>query len=165
MKVLNIVMIYCIMKIDSLIINAQNQGASCNMGCAGRESFHRVCICIGIWKMANNMMKEGGETSMVEDTIRVIRETEAEADKLIKDAEAKSRKIVEEACKEAEDLTEAKISESRISAEEAGKRAEKDGERARETSRENVEKEIRALKELASHKMGEAVDAVLAELV
>ena len=48
---------------------------------------------------------------MVEETIQVIRETEAKAEAIVKDAEVQCKGILEEASKQAEDLKAGQILE------------------------------------------------------
>ncbi len=86
---------------------------------------------------------------MVEETIRTIKETENEAEEIIKKADAAYTEILEKAKADAADLEAAK---------EAGRKSEQE-------AMSGVEKEIEALKKGALAKESEVVAAVIAELV
>ena len=57
---------------------------------------------------------------MVEETIKAIRETEAAADVIVKEAGEKSQKILEDARQEAERMIKSQEETHRISAQDAG---------------------------------------------
>ena len=86
---------------------------------------------------------------MVEETIKAIRETEAAADVIVKEAGEKSQKILEDARQEAERMIKSR-EKARVFQEEA---------------RVQTEKEIKVLKEFAVQKEAEAVSAVISQLV
>ena len=83
---------------------------------------------------------------MVEETIQVIRETEAKADAITRDAEEQLA-VMEEKMQKA--MTDAR----------------EEGERVQAETLSKIEKEVVALKELASVKEEEAVSLVIAQLV
>ena len=80
---------------------------------------------------------------MVEETIKAIRETEAEAERMIKSQEETHR----------------------ISAQDAMQDAREKARVFQEEARVQTEKEIKVLKEFAVQKEAEAVSAVISQLV
>lgn len=102
---------------------------------------------------------------MVEETIQVIRETEAKAEAIVKDAEVQCRKILEEASAKAEDLKAEQIKEIREKADAIMNDAKEQGAQAQQTSMTEVENEIQALKETAASRKDEAVSLVISQLV
>ena len=95
---------------------------------------------------------------MVEETIKAIRETEAAADVIVKEAGEKSQKILEDARQEAERMIKSQEETHRISAREKARVFQ-------EEARVQTEKEIKVLKEFAVQKEAEAVSAVISQLV
>lgn len=98
---------------------------------------------------------------MVEETIKAIRETEAAADVIVKEAGEKSQKILEDARQEAERMIKSQEETHRISAQDAREKARV----FQEEARVQTEKEIKVLKEFAVQKEAEAVSAVISQLV
>jgi vacuolar-type H+-ATPase subunit H len=105
----------------------------------------------------NGEVKEGGEESMVEETIKAIRETE--------EAGEKSQKILEDARQEAERMIKSQEETHRISAQDAMQDAREKARVFQEEARVQTEKEIKVLKEFAVQKEAEAVSAVISQLV
>ena len=102
---------------------------------------------------------------MVEETIQVIRETEAKAGAIVKEADAKCRKILDDASKEADMLKARHVEEIRRQAESMMEAAKEQGAQSLKEAAVAVEKEISALKELASEKEEQAVSLVISQLV
>ena len=93
---------------------------------------------------------------MVEETIRTIKDTECEADKAMKEADAACAEILEKA------EAEAKAKEN---AQFAMNEAKKAGEEAVKDALQKVDEEIVSLKREAGSKEAEAIAAVIAQLV
>ena len=102
---------------------------------------------------------------MVEETIKAIRETEAAADVIVKEAGEKSQKILEDARQEAERMIKSQEETHRISALDAMQDAREKARVFQEEARVQTEKEIKVLKEFAVQKEAEAVSAVISQLV
>jgi vacuolar-type H+-ATPase subunit H len=106
----------------------------------------------------------GGET-MVEETIRLIKEAETEAEKIVLKAEDTAREILENAKSEVEALEKQNETVAREKAKISLEAAKKAGDSAYNEALAGVESEILALKALATQKEGEAVQEVIAQLV
>ena len=102
---------------------------------------------------------------MVEETIQVIRETEAKAGAIVKEADAKCRKILDDASKEADMLKADQVEAIRRQAESMMEAAKEQGAQAQKNAMTDVENEIRALKETAASREDEAVSLVISQLV
>ena len=102
---------------------------------------------------------------MVEETIQVIRETEAKAEAVVKDADAQCRKILDDASKKADTLKAGQMEEIRKRAASMMEAAKEQGAQSQKDAMSAVEKEISALKQLASEKEETAVSLVVSQLV
>lgn len=102
---------------------------------------------------------------MVEETIQVIRETEAKADSIVREAEVKSNQIVDDAAKQAKQWKEEQLAAMERNMQKAMSDAKEEGERVQAETLSKIEKEVVALKELASGKEEEAVSLVISQLV
>lgn len=102
---------------------------------------------------------------MVEETIQTIKETEKEAEALVKAAEDKCAGILEHASEEAKRLKETTIADAQTKAKEAMGAAREAGKATTEEALAKVEKEIAALKEEAGKKEAQAIKAVIEHLV
>ena len=102
---------------------------------------------------------------MVEETIQLIRETEAKAEAVVKDADAQCRKILDDASKEADTLKAGQMEEIRKRAASMMEAAKEQGAQSQKDAMSAVEKEISALKQLASEKEETAVSPVISQLV
>lgn len=91
---------------------------------------------------------------MVEETIQVIRETEAKADAITRDAEVKGNQIVDGAEKQAKQWKEEQLAVMEEKMQKAMSDASEEGERVQAETLSKIEKEVIALKELASAKEG-----------
>ena len=102
---------------------------------------------------------------MVEETIKAIRETEAAADVIVKEAGEKSQKILEDARQEAERMIQipGRNTPDFCTGCDAGCQRKSQG--IQEDGRVQTEKEIKVLKEFAVQKEAEAVSAVISQLV
>lgn len=102
---------------------------------------------------------------MVEETIQVIRETEAKADSIAREAEVKSNQIVDDATKQAKQWKEEQLAAMERNMQKAMSDVKEEGERVQAETLSKIEKEVVALKELASGKEEEAVGLVISQLV
>ena len=84
---------------------------------------------------------------MVEETIKTIKETENEADEIIRKADATCTEILEKAAREAKEIKEQAVAN------------------AKKQASEKTEQETEALKALAQGKEEEAVSAVIKALL
>ena len=84
---------------------------------------------------------------MVEETIKTIKETENEADEIIRKADATCTEILEKAVREAKEIKEQAVAN------------------AKKQASEKTEQETEALKALAQGKEEEAVSAVIKALL
>mgnify|MGYP002596133756 CR=1 FL=1 len=100
---------------------------------------------------------------MVEETIRVIRETESQADQIVKHAQDQYNKLLEEARKEADKIRTEQLQSAKQKAEQEMEAARSRGETA--AANIAIEQEIKALKENALKKEAEAVELVISKLV
>lgn len=102
---------------------------------------------------------------MVEETIKAIKETENEAEEIIKKADATCTAILEDAersAKEMKEKAEVQAKEKALSALDIAKEA---GEVSVQEVLTKVENEIAKLKEVMGAKETEAIEAVIAGLV
>ncbi len=102
---------------------------------------------------------------MVEETIKTIKEAEAQADQLEMDADQTCAGILDDANVQAKELTEKMVAEARAKAQEEMNAAKEAGDQSLEDSMKDVEKEIDALKEAAKGKEQEAISAVIDALI
>lgn len=110
-------------------------------------------------------LRKGGDYSMVEETIQVIRDTEAEADAMVEDAQKRCGRLVEEASREADEFRAQQRSAMRQYADKAMSEAKEKGEQIQRQNATDIELEVRALKELAAGKEEQAVSLVLSRFV
>lgn len=102
---------------------------------------------------------------MVEETIKTIKETENEAERMIREADEKSAAILEKAGKEAESLKNQSETDAKNKARVILDMEKQAGEQSIQDALAGVEKEISVLKEKARAKESEVISAVIAELV
>lgn len=102
---------------------------------------------------------------MVEQTIQVIRDTEAKADTIVRTAQEDCTKIIEEAVKKAAEIKAEELQKVKEKAEASMKLAQDDGEKVTEEQTSRIEKEVQALKALALDKEEEAISLVISQLV
>lgn len=102
---------------------------------------------------------------MVEETIKTIKETECEAERMIREADEKSAAILEEARKEAESLKNQSETDAKNKARVILDMERQAGEQSIQDALAGVEKEISVLKEKARAKEGKVISAVIAQLV
>lgn len=113
---------------------------------------------------SNIKLCEGGDT-VVEKTIKEIRETEQQADDIIAEAKSRSEKLLENARKEAENLESGMIEQAQDAAKKACKAAQNAGKETLEEALRDVGKEIAEIKVAAKSREKEAVDAIIESLV
>lgn len=102
---------------------------------------------------------------MVEETIKTIRETEREAERLVREAEEKCAAILEDAGKEAESLKSRAEADAKEKARKVLDAEKEIGESSIKDALASVEGDIEVLKESARAKESEVIAAVIAELV
>ncbi len=102
---------------------------------------------------------------MVEETIKTIKETECEAENVLKEADVKCAAILEDAGKKADSLKYLAEADAKKKAQEALELEKKAGEKSIQDALAGVESEISVLKEAARAKESEVISAVIAELV
>ncbi len=102
---------------------------------------------------------------MVEETIRTIKETENEAEGIIKKADAAYTEILEMAKADAADMVSKAEAGAKAEAAADLEKAKEAGRKSEQEAMDGVEKEIAALKQGALAKESEVVAAVIAELV
>ncbi len=102
---------------------------------------------------------------MVEETIKTIRETEEEAERLVKEADERCAVILEDARKEAGRLKSQAEADAKEKSRKALDAEMEIGEKSIKDALAGVEGDIEVLKENARAKESEVVAAVIAELV
>lgn len=108
--------------------------------------------------------ERGGE-GMVEETIKTIKETENEAEEIIKKADATCTTLLEEAEASAKEMKEKAETQAKEKAQAALNAAKEAGEHSMQEALGQVEGEIADLKKAAETKEAEAIAAVIAGLV
>ena len=102
---------------------------------------------------------------MVEETIKTIKETESEAEEILKAADVPCTSILEKAAASANEIKEQSVEKAK----EKSKAARSAAKDARDISTREalarVDEEIAELKKAAQAKEKEAIDSVIAELV
>ena len=102
---------------------------------------------------------------MVEETIKTIKETENEADEIIRKADATCTEILEKAAREAKEIKEQAVVNAKKQAETELLQVKEEGENLKKKACEKTEQETEALKALAQGKEEEAVSAVIKALL
>lgn len=102
---------------------------------------------------------------MVEQTIQAIRETEAKAGAIVKDAEVQCKNILEDASQEARTHKADQLEKTLRKAESMMEDAKVQGTQTWQEAAATVENEIKVLKGLASEKEEAAVSLVISQLV
>lgn len=111
------------------------------------------------------LQRKGGDIDMVEETIRSIKETEAQAEQIVKNAQEQCSRILDEAAKEAGQWKEEQIQQAKQKARQALEEAKTEGDQALDASKQFIAGEIQSLKEAALQKEEEAVGLVISGLV
>ncbi len=102
---------------------------------------------------------------MVEETIKDIKEVEKEADQVGADAQETCGKILDDANAQAKEIKANAEAEAKEKAQEAMKAAQEAGNASMQSSLDDVEQEIAAMKEAAKDKEDQAVSAVIDALI
>ena len=102
---------------------------------------------------------------MVEETIKTIKETEREAERLMKEADEKCASILENAGTEADSLKYQSETDAKNKARVILDMEKQAGEKSIQDALAGVEKEISVLKERARAKESDVISEVIAELV
>lgn len=111
------------------------------------------------------VIQKGGDRKVVEETIQTIRETESEADAIVKDAEAKGKELLEKASQEAKKQKEEHLSGVEAKAKTDLESARAQGEKTQAEAEITAAKEVDALKTMALQKKKEAVNLVIEQLI
>lgn len=102
---------------------------------------------------------------MVEKTIHEIKETEAKADAIVKDAEIKSREILDDAGKEAACIKSEQAQKAKQKAESDMARAKEAGAQSMSEVLSGIELEVKNLKASALAREEDAVNLVISQLI
>lgn len=102
---------------------------------------------------------------MVEETIETIRRAEAEAESIVREAEQKCEQILTEAKETAQQKKASGSAASKAHSDACMEAARENGTKAQSEAAEIIEREVAALKELASQKEEAAIDMVLSKLI
>ena len=108
---------------------------------------------------------KGGGQTMVEETIRTIRETEKKADQIVEEAGRQGEKLLAEAEEKAVGLKEEAVRKAKKEAEAAAETEEAKAAEAEAQASRALEEEIGRLKASAREKERAAVDYVISHLV
>ena len=101
---------------------------------------------------------------MVEETIRMIRETERQAQKIVEDAQAERERILAEAKERSGQIRDEIIGKAKAEAKAKAEQAEEAGKKLEEEARAAIAEETEKLKISAGEKKKEAVEAVVSLL-
>ena len=101
---------------------------------------------------------------MVQETIKMVKEAEAKAEQILKDAAAQCAGIVEKAKADGEQLKEEQVSAAKAQAQAAMDVSKKESEKTMASVESDLRNEIAALQKAAAGKEAEAIDAVIAQL-
>ena len=107
---------------------------------------------------------KGGGQTMVEETIRTIRETERQAQKIVEDAQAERERILAEAAERSGQIRDEIIGKAKAEAKAKAEQAEEAGKKLEEEARAAIAEETEKLKISAGEKKKEAVEAVVSLL-
>lgn len=102
---------------------------------------------------------------MAKETVQAVREAEAKATQIEKDAIAKRDAILSKAGDDAKNLISSKTKEALAKAEQDLVQAQKEGEELLVTAKQKAEQEILLLKEFVKSKEQAAIDLVLSEVI
>ena len=107
---------------------------------------------------------KGGGQTMVEETIRTIRETERQAQKIVEDAQAERERILAEAKERSGQIRDEIIGKAKAEAKAKAEQAEEDAGKLEQEARAAIAAETEKLKLSAGEKKKEAVEAVVSLL-
>ena len=107
---------------------------------------------------------KGGGQTMVEETIRTIRETERQAQKIVEDAQAERERILAEAAERSGQSREEIIGKAKAGAKAQEKKAKETPGKLENEARAAIAAETEKLKSSAGEKKKEAVEAVVSLL-
>ena len=113
---------------------------------------------------SNIKICEGGDT-VVEKTIKEIRETEQEAEKIMVRAKNQGAQLLEQTKQETEDAKAAMIAKAQEKAQEAREAAQVAGEKKLEEALKSAAKEIAEIRNTAKKKEEETVNVIISRLV
>ena len=107
---------------------------------------------------------KGGGQTMVEETIRTIRETERQAQKIVEDAQAERERILAEAKERSGQIRDEIIGKAKAEAKAKAEQAEEAAGKLEQEARAAIAAETEKLKISAGEKKKEAVEAVVSLL-
>ena len=107
---------------------------------------------------------KGGGQTMVEETIRTIRETERQAQKIVEDAQAERERILAEAGERSGQIRDEIIGKAKAEAKAKAEQAEEAAGKLEQEARAAIAAETEKLKLSAGEKKKEAVEAVVSLL-
>ena len=107
---------------------------------------------------------KGGGQTMVEETIRTIRETERQAQKIVEDAQAERERILAEAAERSGQIRDEIIGKAKAEAKAKEKQAKEAADKLENEARAAIAAETEKLKSSAGEKKKEAVEAVVSLL-
>ena len=107
---------------------------------------------------------KGGGQTMVEETIRTIRETERQAQKIVEDAQAERERILAEAKERSGQIRDEIIGKAKAEAKAKAEQAEEAAGKLEQAARAAIAAETEKLKISAGEKKKEAVEAVVSLL-
>ena len=113
---------------------------------------------------SNIKICEGGDT-VVEKTIKEIREAEQEAEKIMVRAKNQGAQLLEQTKQETEDAKAAMIAKAQEKAQEAREDAQVAGEKKLEEALKSAAKEIAEIRNTAKKKEEETVNVIISSLV
>ena len=102
---------------------------------------------------------------MVENTIQAIKDTEAKAEAVVREAELMYKDIQDGAAKKAEQMKSEQIQGTKQKAQSDMEQAKEKGTQDLNAAMSEIQREVSALKELALQKHDAAVNLVVSELV
>ena len=108
---------------------------------------------------------ERGLSGMIEKTIQDIRDTEHEAQEIVRQAQSKGQEIISQAKKEAEQLIETQVGAMKQTVIERTKASQEASAKQQKLLLSEMEQEITALKMEVKNKEKEAIQLVIEDLV
>lgn len=114
---------------------------------------------------SGSLHRERGEMSMIEDTIKAIKEAEEKASAMIADAGKQAGEILKESEEAVRLLKEGSYAEAKAAAAAVLEKAKEEGEIVLKAAAESAKTEAADLMNAAEEKTGEAVQAIVKKLL
>lgn len=102
---------------------------------------------------------------MASETVQAVRQAEISAATIEKDAHKEKEIIIEQARHDGQEMITSLTRDARVKGEKAYENAIERGEELIETMKQNAEKEVLLMREMASQKERTAIDLVLSTVV